>query len=406
MLDSAWRREYPVLVPEAHAVGSVGVIRSLGRAGYPVHAVATSEDALGLRSRLATQAVVAPRYGDPGFLPWLRGYVRDKGIRVIVPSEGFLFAIRPVFGDFAHLLPLPADEQVVYRALSKYEFFRRLARDASLWKNVPPTLFVEGDPPPESDYGALPFPVFLKADRSHARGVGEGGVFRIDSPAEARRRSIELLRDYDRVLVQGFVPGTKPGEYLLLWDGGVRAHFANLMNHQAPHRGGFGSLRTSWHHRELARDAEEKLRAMQWQGAAMVEYRWDPETDRFWCIELNARFWGSLHHALYAGVDFPRLLVDGFLGRPAEPVPAYPDGLRCRLMVPAEIGYVLSRLRDPEVSLPARLWTATEFLLLSLDPRIRSDLLWPGDRGLYWRAAAEFLGTALRGRKAGDASTH
>lgn len=178
MLDPAWRREYPVLVPEAHAVGSVGVIRSLGRAGYPVHAMATSESALGLRSRLATRAVVAPRYGDPSFLPWLGGYVRDAGIRVIVPSEGFLFAIRPVFGEFARLLPLPADEQVVYRALSKYEFFQRLARDASLWKNVPPTLFVQDEPPPESDYAALPFPVFLKADRSHARGAGDGGVFR------------------------------------------------------------------------------------------------------------------------------------------------------------------------------------------------------------------------------------
>src|SRR4029450_2988279 len=98
------------------------------------------------------------------------------------------------------------------------------------------------------------------------------------------------------------------------------------MNHQSPHRGGFGSLRTSWHHGEMAREAGEKLRArgeklaaMDWQGAAMVEYRWDPTTDRFWCIELNARFRGSLHHALYAGVDFPRLLVDGFLGRPPEP---------------------------------------------------------------------------------------
>jgi hypothetical protein len=56
-----------------------------------------------------------------------------------------------------------------------------------------------------------------------------------------------------------------------------------------------------------------------------------------------------------------------------------------------EVGYVLSRLRDPEVSIRARLWTAIEFFLLFLDPRIRADLLWPGDRLLYYRAIGRFL---------------
>ena len=396
-LALGWRRDWPVMVPEAQAIGSVAVIRSLGHAGYPVHAVSASTDALGLQSRFTTRRAVSPAYLSPGFIPWLREYVRDFGIRVIVPSEGFLFAVREAWGEFAPLMPIPSDRQVVFRALSKYEFFERLAADVSLWRNVPPTLFVRDEPPPESEYAKLPFPIFLKADRCHSRGSADGDIVRTLSASEARRRTADLLQEYDRVLVQGFVPGTKPGEYLLLWDGQVRAHFANLMNHQSPHRGGFGSLRTSWHHPELARDAEEKLRAMDWQGAAMVEYRWDPATDRFWCIELNARFWGSLHHALYAGVDFPRLLVDGFLGRASEPAMSYRNGLRCRLVVPAEVGYVQSRLRDIEVGLGARLWTVIEFFLLCLNPRIRSDLHFPGDRMLLWRAVGQFARSFFRG---------
>ena len=46
--DNGWRRELPVLVPEAETLGAIGVIRSLGRAGYPVHACAVAE-ALGLK---------------------------------------------------------------------------------------------------------------------------------------------------------------------------------------------------------------------------------------------------------------------------------------------------------------------------------------------------------------------
>jgi predicted ATP-grasp superfamily ATP-dependent carboligase len=394
--DREWRRDRPVLVAEAQAVGSVAAIRSLGRAGYPVHACATSSDALGLSSRFATLGVVSPAYDDPAFIPWLRAYLREHAIRVIVPSEGLLFAVRPVFSELAHLLPIPSDERVVYRAMSKYQFFEHLARDASLWRNVPPTLFARGQVPPASEYAQLDLPVFLKADRCHARAGADGGVFIARTHEEARRRTADLLEEYDRVLIQGFVPGTKPGEYLLLWGGRVRARFANLMLHQSPHRGGFGSLRASWHHHGLARDAEAKLRAMEWQGVAMLEYRWDVAADRFWCIELNARFWGSLHHALYAGVDFPRLLLDAFFGRPAEPEPPYRDGLRCRLVIPAEVGYVRSRLRDPEVSIRARLWTALEFFLLFLDPRIRADLLWPGDRLLYFRAIGRFVGSLFR----------
>ena len=37
-MDYRWRRDLPVLVAEAGTMGAIGVIRSLGRAGYPVHA--------------------------------------------------------------------------------------------------------------------------------------------------------------------------------------------------------------------------------------------------------------------------------------------------------------------------------------------------------------------------------
>jgi hypothetical protein len=110
----------------------------------------------------------------------------------------------------------------------------------------------------------------------------------------------------------------------------------------------------------------------------MVEYRWDPATDRFWCIELTARFWGSLHHALYADVDFPRLLVDGFLGRLPEPAPSYRDGVRCRLLVPAEVGYVLLAPARLGGRPGAWLWALVEFFLLCFQP---ADSLGPALSG-------------------------
>jgi hypothetical protein len=50
----------PVLVPEAHVLGMIGVIRALGRAGYAVHAASTDPAALGFRSRYAAAVVTHP----------------------------------------------------------------------------------------------------------------------------------------------------------------------------------------------------------------------------------------------------------------------------------------------------------------------------------------------------------
>ena len=81
----------------------------------------------------------------------------------------------------------------------------------------------------------------------------------------------------------------------------------------------------------------------------MLEYRRDPSTGDFRLLELNARFWGSLHLALAAGVDFPRLLLDAWLGS-REPEPSWVPGVRCRQTIPGEVRHVWSVLRDGDVS--------------------------------------------------------
>src|SRR5579884_1769283 len=93
--QATWRSELPVLVTEAQAMGSIAVIRSLGRAGYPVHACATRTDALGLQSRFAARAEACPDV--PGaFIGWLREYISKHNICTIIPSEKVLIYLRPV----------------------------------------------------------------------------------------------------------------------------------------------------------------------------------------------------------------------------------------------------------------------------------------------------------------------
>jgi hypothetical protein len=173
--------------------------------------------------------------------------------------------------------------------------------------------------------------------------------------------------------------------------------------HEMPHTGGASSLRRTWWHQRMMDDAERKLSYLDWQGVAMVEYRWDPATDQFYLMEMNLRFWGSLHLALYAGVDFPRLLADAFLigELPSTPIQASRDVI-CRNTFPFEIGYLVSLWRDSEVPLSRKLYSGLEAISLSFDPRIRNDLFFPGDRWLYFVRLKEMISELKRMIRSGS----
>ena len=82
----------------------------------------------------------------------------------------------------------------------------------------------------------------------------------------------------------------------------------------------------------------------------MVEYRWHPPTDCFYLMEIIFRFWGSLHLALYSGVDFPRLFADAFLLGEVPDAAVQPNReVICRNTFPFEIGYLVSLWRDSKV---------------------------------------------------------
>jgi predicted ATP-grasp superfamily ATP-dependent carboligase len=397
-----WRADYPVLVPESQAMGSIGVIRSLGRAGYPVHACAQRSDALGLRSNYASQQAVCPRYDSKDFVSWLREYIREHRIRAVVPSEGMVLAVRSSFDEFSQLFPLSPCAGTVYAGMSKFDLLASFQKDGGLQIRTPPTMLID-DPdclPSWNDLACLGLPLYIKADAVYVKnGNGESSVHRCDSVAAAQDVIRKLSTDYSKLLVQGYVPGQGVGAFFLVWNGELIAEFMHRRLHEVPHTGGVSSLRESWFHPEIRCDALQKLKSLNWNGVAMMEYRWHAKTDDFYLMEMNGRFWGSIHLALHAGVDFPRLLLDAFHGRVEQIENRYPRNLYCRYTVPKEFEYVWSRLKDRQLSLGSKLSSCGEFITLSLNPLVYSDLSFPGDRKLYWAACRHFAIDLMKSRR-------
>jgi hypothetical protein len=387
------RRSHAILVPSAHSTAAIGVIRSLGAAGYRVHAAAANDDALGLKSRFAERGVVHPPIASDEFDAWFCDYIACTSIEMISPG-GFDVGASPVFEEYRDRFTTSTEHDVITATRSKYALFERLLDGAEAQReHLPPSLLVDFDRglPSHNELVALGRPIFIKLDSSEARKTASSEVIKLADPAAAEAALEQLSSQYRRALVQGFVPGRGAGAFLLRWNGRVIARMMHLRLHEMPHTGGASSLRVSWWHDAMMRDAEAKLGAINWQGVAMVEYRWDQVQDAFYLMEMNLRFWGSLHLALFAGVDFPRLLADAFFGQPPNRIVEGRVGVVCRNTIPFEIGYLVSLWRDPQVSAMRKLYSLLEAAWLSLDPRVRNDMLYPGDRMLYVRRFREIL---------------
>lgn len=158
------------------------------------------------------------------------------------------------------------------------------------------------------------------------------------------------------------------------------------------------SLKRSWRHEKIYQDAIARVNFLNWNGISVFECRWDSSTDDFFLIEVNARFWGSLHLPIHAGVDFPKLLISAW-NNELFPIPEAKIGACCQLIFPKEIEYVFSRMRASSLGAREKIWTLLEFAMLSIDTRVKSDMFFPGDSKLYRRSISDSVRKFLSSAK-------
>ena len=396
--DEPVRRDKAILVVECYALGMIAVVRSLGRAGYRVHAVSSQADALGFHSTFVARHAQHPAYGSAEFIPWLDNYLAEHRIAAIIPSEGFLHAIAAHYDKYRTLLPDAVPIEVCSVCMSKVSTQLKLLELDPNCTHLPPGGVVyEHDPLPSPEQLASHRkPFYLKADVGQAK-EGRGAVAMRCETIDDLRREMALLRPHYRALLwQSYAPGKKVGVSLWRHNGTYMAESMTIGVHMGPHTGGMMSLRKGFWHEQILADAKQKMAALQWDGIGMMEYKWNPETDEFWFIEINARYWGYLHLDLFCGKDFPRLQLDGYFGHRARDLGPARRKLSCRSTIPGELGYLGSLLKDRQVSKWRKLREIVLFFCLFLHPTQKADLLFPNDRGLYWLQWKRFLAGAAR----------
>ena len=184
----------------------------------------------------------------------------------------------------------------------------------------------------------LGYPVVLKATTSEEQG-SSGASHAAGAPGYARSAG-SLARTFERMherastlLVQEWVRGSGAGYFALLHHGALRAEFAHRRIRDVRPTGSGSALRESVPVAPALRDASLAiLRALDWHGVAMVEFRIRPDGTPVF-LEVNGRFWNSLALAVHAGADFPRLVAEIAQRGDCETTVDYRLGVRCRWLL-------------------------------------------------------------------------
>jgi len=160
--------------------------------------------------------------------------------------------------------------------------------------------------------------------------------------------SLQRYRTLGRYpMVQEYCAGHGLGQFVLMKEDQALCQFQHRRLHEWPPEGGTSTLCAALplsQHAALMRRSVALLKALQWEGVAMVEYRYDPATGRAALMEVNGRFWGSLPLACQAGASFPWYCYQALgLGLEVAARP-YAAGGRCRYMT-AETRRLLHMLR-------------------------------------------------------------
>jgi predicted ATP-grasp superfamily ATP-dependent carboligase len=331
-----------VLVLDGYWNKSVAAVRSLGRAGLRVGAGECTRFAPALFSRHCARRFLypSPAESPEAFLDALERELELGRYDVLLPME---FRTQRLATAARRRLErsvrIPfAEPDVADRLDDKGAVAAEAAR---LGIPVPATFFPGGPGGAREMAGRLPYPVLVKPRRSS----GGRGIRAASGPEGFLEAYAAVHARFPDPIVQERLPpgGDALGVAVLMnFSSQPRATLAYRRVREYPVAGGPGTLRESVDGGGIREAAIRLLAAARWSGPAMVEFRVDPRDGEAKLLEVNPRFWGSLHHGAACGVDFPVLLYRMAMDGDIPEAPQPPPGIRSRSLLHGDLMHFLA----------------------------------------------------------------
>ncbi len=326
-----------VLILDGFWNKTLAAVRSLGGRGFFIAVGEHTRLAPGFFSRFCARRFLHPSVVEcpEQFLAALEGELAAGEYDALLAMElSTQFLVTKNRSRLERLVRIPfADADLTLRIHDK-GFLTAFARERGI--DCPVTFFPSGPEEASALATELPYPVLIKPRHSS----GGRGILKVDAESDFLSGYVRVHARSPAPIIQERIPpgGEALGVGVLMNFASVpRGSFAYRRLREYPITGGPSTLRESVAGPNIRGIAERLLTALGWVGVAMVEFRVDPRDGRPKLLEVNPRFWGSLHHAIVCGVDFPYLLYRMAVEGDVPRVDGYAVGVKSRSMLHGEL---------------------------------------------------------------------
>ena len=321
----------------------LATVRSLGRSGVEVHAAPFAFQSPALRSRYISKTHWLPYYFGDG-AEWLSAFgdlLEHERFALVIPcDERSLLPLhhhRERFEERTRLgIPDPYSLEILFDKHNTRELAQSLGIPIAKGRIIRPSDTVH------TLIGETGLPVAIKPTCSYTldRLYTRNRVIVAKDVSELADALMKIGRGTH--FIEAFFRGIGTGVSVLANEGSVLQAFQHRRVHEYE---GASYYRVSEELSPPLLDAVNKImRATNYSGLAMFEFRVNSEAGKWILLEVNARPWGSLPLPIAVGVDFPyrwyQLLVD----RVETPARPYRIGVYGRNLVPDALQH-LARAR-------------------------------------------------------------
>jgi predicted ATP-grasp superfamily ATP-dependent carboligase len=124
-----------------------------------------------------------------------------------------------------------------------------------------------------------------------------------------------LLNQKSELIIQQQVFGKARGFFCIAKNGVPVIYYMHERIREYPISGGASTAAVSIFCNSLLEISKSIIHHLNWNGPLMIEFKYDVNLNRYYLIELNPKFWGSLDLSYAIGLNFGQTLVDLFLKR-------------------------------------------------------------------------------------------
>ncbi|MFC1524388.1 ATP-grasp domain-containing protein [Thermodesulfobacteriota bacterium] len=323
-------------------------IRYLGKAGAEVHCISPSPQGnipVGLLSKYCRKKILFERDFEKSFKDYLVNYAQNYDFvnPVEVSKMHMLLDVAKMHNiKCAYLLP----SELSLRVADNKELLTRHATSVGLL--CPQTFFQVPEEEIENlSHSSLTYPCIIKF-----RGDNRASHWRPEDRYSIVNTPDALVTEYRRMfqiepypIIQEYIYGWGCG-YFALYDSNrnLAAQFCHKRIREYPVSGGPSSCCQSFYDEELVRIGRTLFESLEWTGLGMVEFIYDVSRKKYYIIEVNPRYWGSLPLAVHSGVNFPVLHAMSALNQKYTPVMDYRINVKLRFWE-RDIKSIFSNLR-------------------------------------------------------------